>query len=239
MICPNCQTDSVITEHNHGALYTCPHCQAVYFINFEGQPEYGEVPDEMPPIENVVAPQENAVAAPAPTAFDTSLEPLIDSVDVVAPISENALANAPVGEAQTVNDILNQQLGGGENFPQPNFNSSENLFVQPVAEPSSGDSANPFSQVAQEISQFGNQEVQLAGLNYDLKVFGLDTQELRSLFKEAIEDSRFGWDAETIMKQIKNGEVELDQLNPVKAYILAKRLQFIDIEKKWKQNVLD
>jgi hypothetical protein len=142
--------------------------------------------------------------------FEASLEPLVDSVDFAQP--------QPMPSAELV-----EQVG----------------LSEPAAEAGGNPFSNPFSQVAREISQFGNQEVQLAGLNYDLRVAGLDTQELRALFREAIEDSRFGWDTEAIMRQIKNGEVHLDQLNPVKAYILAKRLQFIDIEKSWKQNVLE
>jgi hypothetical protein len=40
------------------------------------------------------------------------------------------------------------------------------------------------------------------------------------------------------MRSIKNGQIQFEKLNPVKAYILAKRLQFLDIEKQWKQNAM-
>ena len=46
MICPNCQKDQKVGEQNYGALYTCPSCQAVYFINFDGAPEFGDVSTE-------------------------------------------------------------------------------------------------------------------------------------------------------------------------------------------------
>jgi hypothetical protein len=95
-----------------------------------------------------------------------------------------------------------------------------------------------FANIAQEISDFGNTDVQLAGLNYDLQVSGIDTQETKNLFKEAIEDSKFAWDAFEIMKSVKNGRIEIKKLSPAKAYLLAKRIQFLDIEKVWKQNVL-
>jgi hypothetical protein len=101
-----------------------------------------------------------------------------------------------------------------------------------AAEPSA------FSNIAQEISDFGNTDSQLASMNYDLVVSGIDNQQTKTLFKEAIEDSKFAWDSFEIMKSLKNGRVEFTKLSPAKAYLLAKRLQFLDIEKSWKQNVL-
>jgi len=169
MICPNCQIDSVIGEQHYGALYTCNACRAVYFINFEGQPEFGE----------------------APAALEEVIGPEIGSTEAVSAVEE--------------------------------ISSEKNSL---------------FADVAQNITDFGNTETQLAGLNYNLKIIGLDTQEIKQLFQEAIADSKFGWDASEIMKNIKNGQVQFEKLNPAKAYILAKRLQFLDIEKHWQQNAM-
>ena len=71
MICPNCQKDVAISEQLYGALYTCGSCQAVYFINFEGQPEFGEVPAGV--LSDIVS-----------EPFEASLEPLVDSVDMLS-----------------------------------------------------------------------------------------------------------------------------------------------------------
>ena len=57
-------------------------------------------------------------------------------------------------------------------------------------------------------------------------------------FREIIEDPRFGWDANELLRGVKNGRIKFEKLNPVKAFILAKRLQFLDIEKNWKQNAI-
>lgn len=214
MICPNCQNDVVVTEQHYGALYTCSSCQAVYFINFDGKPEYGEVPSE----------------------FDSGLEPAVDSVDMVS--FDNKIENQ-------FGDSLNQQtaeasdvaISSLENaFPSVPENISSNVSSDLSSDLSSSVSA--FSDAAKEISDYGNTEVQLAGLNYDLTVSGLDSQELMGLFKEAIEDSKFGWDSNDLMRSVKNGTIFFARLSPVKAYILAKRLQFLDVEKHWKQNVL-
>lgn len=285
MICPSCQKDVTVTEQNYGALYTCDQCQAVYFINFEGQAEYGEVPDTISPEmlsggagESVSAAQDRnsqidsqinqADADPAfafnefsseplpPTdadetpsePFAASLEPLIDTINVVsvdAPL-EGGLPGELHGlqgdvPADIAADSVPAEVGELSSVDPA---VSDDWSVTPEGNPfeSAADPAaavtNSFSQVAQEISDFGNTEVHLAGMNYDLHISGLDTQETMRLFKEAIEDSKFGWDAADLMKTVRNGQIRFQRLSPVKAYILAKRLQFLDIEKKWKQNVL-
>lgn len=183
MICPSCNKEQSVTEHNYGALFTCPTCQAVYFVNFDGQPEYGEVSNEVPVDDPHVAPE------PATQMYE------------MPPAATESFTEIPM--------------------------------VEPLQE-----SPSAFSNIAQEISDFGNTDSQLASMNYDLVVSGIDNQQTKSLFKEAIEDSKFAWDAFEIMKSIKNGRVELSKLSPAKAYLLAKRLQFLDIDKKWSQNVL-
>jgi hypothetical protein len=185
MICPNCQKDQNVTENSYGALYTCKSCQAVYFINFEGQPEFSN--EEIP-------------AAIEPSSLEEA--PASDLMAPLIQFNQNAFSTDPV--------------------------TFENL----------DHASNSFSDAAKDISDYGNTETQIAHLNYDLKITGLDTAEMMRLLKEAIEDSRFGWDAHEIMRMIKRGEVQFEKLNPVKAYILAKRLQFLDVEKIWKQNAV-
>ncbi|MBC7742401.1 MAG: hypothetical protein H7061_09400 [Bdellovibrionaceae bacterium] len=194
MNCPNCQTDVKITEQNYGSLFTCPSCQAAYFINFEGQAEFGEMNE----LSLEVTPEAKAIEgfSVAPITFS---EPAIEQV-VDAPLELN--------QDYQINAFLDQPA------------------------------LNGFAAAAQDISDFGNSDTQVASLNYDLVISGLDTVEILSLFKEAIDDSRFGWESNSIMKSIRNGEVSLLRLNPVKAYMLSKRLQFLDVQKNWKQNVL-
>lgn len=205
MNCPSCHNDVEILEKNFGALFTCPRCQAVYFINFEGHPEFtelAEVPDfadqNIPSLSeaesgNLVT--ENNIKPDVGIDFLAASDPLVNSF-------EHPSASL-------------------ENFPKLENQDSE------------------FSHIAQEISDFGNSEVQISGLNYDLQIAGLDSKVELLAFKEAINDSRFGWDVAEIMKQIKNGQLSLQRLNAVQAYIVARRIHFLDLELKWKQNVLE
>lgn len=43
MNCPSCHKDVHVADKDVGALFTCPQCRAVYFINFDGTPDYGQV----------------------------------------------------------------------------------------------------------------------------------------------------------------------------------------------------
>lgn len=207
MICPNCQSDISVTEKDFGALYNCPKCQSSYFINFEGNAEYSDLP---PPEQNDSTPPENfaSSADQGVAGEENPAEPFIsfensniDSMNSFAAIESGFEPMIP---------------------PTPDMNMSSD-----------------FANIASQISDFGNSETQLSTLNYDLKISGLDTKEDVLALRELIEDSRFTWDAPEILRQIKNGELTLKKLNPVQAFILAKRLHFIDIKLEWKQNVLE
>ena len=274
MICPNCQNEQAIGEQHYGALYTCSSCQAVYFINFEGQPEYSNDIPETISAEQLQGPAEPAAASPAeqmpplsmPDQNMTGLEPAAHdlnqlppqemslgqdfnsnqmSQDLASPISEPV----PTAEAPLAADNISMEPAieqeqpvsppAVEMPPMDLSNPDVNPFeAAAAAQPVAPAKPKTFSDIAGEISDFGNTEVQLAGLNYDLKITGIDTQETMKLFIEAIQDSKFGWDHNEIIKTVKNGAVEFTKLSPVKAYILAKRIQFLDIEKHWKQNVM-
>lgn len=224
MICPNCQISAVISEQLYGALYTCGGCQAVYFINFEGEPEFGEVPSGI--LTDIVSEPESAdsdqldqSAVTFESPFESSLEPLIDSVDIV-----------------NFENKLDEQFDS-QFVDSSGLQSEANLFESQLLNIESS-KPNAFANIAKEISDFGNTEVQLSAMNYDLNITGLDTQQVVRLFKEAVEDSKFGWDVNELLGKIKNGQIKLERLSPVKAYILAKRLQFLDIGKHWTQNAM-
>lgn len=263
MICPNCQKDQTVGEQNYGALYTCGSCQAVYFINFDGLPEYGEMSEQDLQSFEISAEPDGL------SEFSSGLEQNLPELGSVEPLvaSQNVLENisyeAPVGEMPSLDSFspVENPFESQDNMSALNsdFQLNNNYELPPVAEevvapapvavkPAAVSKPAPvvaksavsgaFADIAQEISDFGNTDAQLSGLNYDLVVSGIDTQETKNLFKEAIEDSKFAWDAFEIMKSVKNGRVEIKKLSPAKAYLLAKRIQFLDIEKVWKQNVL-
>ena len=202
MNCPNCNNSVEVLEKNYGALFTCPQCQAVYFINFDGQAEYSEMNDEH-------------AAAEVPQQSDYS-----------------------VHHSNFATDAMTDEVAGGDPLTS-SFENPMTTFEPPSIQPHQDfSSPSEFSKVASEISDFGNSDAQIASLNYDVEVTGLDSKEDVSAFKEAIDDSRFGWDTSEIMKRVRNGAVKIEKLNPVQAFILGKRIRFLNADVKWKQNVL-
>ncbi len=172
MHCPQCSKEVSVLEAQYGALFTCPECYAVYFVNFEGQPEYG---------------------------------------DMVEPVYESL---------QTVETEINQYVDQASGL-----NSELNAMV------------SDFDHVSQEITDYANQDQAISRINYDMIVRGLDSKEMRNIYKEAIDDVKFGWIANEVLAQIKNGESVLQNLNPLQAYVLASRLYCVDLDIEWKQNV--
>ena len=194
MQCPSCHKEVSLSEKQFGALYTCQQCQSVYFVNFDGIPEYGEIA----PIEFVTENQTNE-------NNEQSFQPFESTFDATP-----------------------------EHIPEENL--KEEIQPEVVSESISG--KNPFDSIAREIETFGNQETEISGLTYDLKITGLDSKESIFVLKEALQDVKFGWNSEDIFNQINYGSLELKQMTPIQAFVLAKRIQFIDAEMNWSQNVL-
>ena len=190
MICPSCHNEVEVLERNYGMLFTCPECQVVYFVNFDGHPEFSEELYEAP-----------VVSA--------------DRQNTAEPFGTNEIANNFSFQPETFAEI-----------------PAADAF-QPAVERSA------FGDLAQEITDFGNSEVQITALNYSLEIRGLDSKEDVRAFEETITDSRFGWDVNDVMKQLQNGKIILEKLNPVQAFILHKRIYFLDFDLKWTQHVLE
>ncbi len=238
MICPNCNNEQSVNEGNYGALYTCKSCQAVYFIGFDGNPEFGEVQEtyqEQSQEASVDLPNDLQIPQ-FDQALDMSTLPPSNLPDAIsAVLDELPQTNENAVDMNSIQPIaeFNQNEFAVNSSPFENLQQSS-----PMQVPTSTPASAKFSDIAKEISAYGNSETQIAHLNYDLKVSGLDTTDLINEFKDVINDSRFGWDMNEVMKTMKAGEIRFQQLNPVKAFILAKRLQFLNVEKIWKQNAV-
>jgi hypothetical protein len=256
MICPNCRIDVAITENSFGALYTCPNCQAVYFINFEGHPEYGEMasfeseaisnvseagethPQGQPPVVDQI--QFHQPIEPSSLDLPSFAEPALQ-FDPGAIYSENTEPIAQVSiesEPSLLGDTFNQNEFAVESEQFQTFSSGPTNDPISVPPASLSTGLSSFAEVAQDLTAFGNSETQLAQLNYNLKIVGIDNAQILAAVKEALLDSRFGWDAEEMIRLVKHGELAIQKMNPVKAYILAKRLHFIDVEKHWVPNAI-
>lgn len=119
--------------------------------------------------------------------------------------------------------------------------SVEAPFSDPLAspetwtpEPTPAEGAGIF----QEIVDFGNASQVLGNLSYTVYVQGIEIADTREKLKEALQDSRFGWDAESLIASIRQGSLMFQDLSPVKAVVLINRIKFLPIRISWRQNIL-
>jgi hypothetical protein len=196
---------------------------AVYFVGFDGEPEYGSM--ELPMVETT----EESFAT------DFNLNPVEDVPAIDIPVQTFQSFSEPATPEVAETDF-NASNEFNTDFNLENLEQPESVPAVEVAKPrATGNSS--FAAVAQEIADYGNQEEVISSINYNVVIKGLDTKEVMQAFKDAIEDSKFAWLTQDILNQIKNGEVTLKSLNPIQAFVLATRIQFLDLEIEWSQNV--
>ncbi len=90
----------------------------------------------------------------------------------------------------------------------------------------------------QDVTEFANADAEIVALSYTVRIEGIDTGKIYGALKEALTDSRFGWDVMTLMKSVQNGSLELKGLNPAKAFVLVNRVKYLALEISWRQDVL-
>lgn len=105
----------------------------------------------------------------------------------------------------------------------------ENTKTASIASASTGD----FS----DVTDYANNESPVGPITYSVTIRGLELAETFDRLREALTDSRFNWDADAIMGEVRHGEVTLAGLNPTKASILISRLKYQALEISWTQDV--
>ncbi|RYZ79016.1 MAG: hypothetical protein EOP04_28545 [Proteobacteria bacterium] len=225
--CPVCQSQVEITSQHYGTLYNCPRCNAVFFVDWEGQPE-GAPPAEEPLAPVVgesftppVAEYQNEYSNDGqPETYQQNLEPAAEFENAEPAISE------PVAAYATDQEIPAEDY----NFDQPLGQTSDP--TEPVGGPDDNKSA--FA----DIVDFGNADVTQAAFNYTVTIAGIDTAAIYTAVKEALTDSKFGWNILQIMTQAKDGVLTIRSVNAVKASILIQRVKYLPVKVSWRQDVL-
>lgn len=112
-ICPNCTQQIDINEKQFGALFTCPHCQSIYYVGWDGKPEFSGKEQEFLPREEGAEshnnPQENI---PLPSPHDNEF---ITNLD-----------NTPIGEGshQITSQSFEEAVNEVDQFANSNVNPS-------------------------------------------------------------------------------------------------------------------
>jgi len=255
-----------------GTIFTCPHCDAVYFINWDGQPEMANHEEEAP-----------ASSEPTP---ESSAEFVADYNEAVPAIEQGytpeqiteqpADQNFQNEQTYTADQGYNPDQFGSEGYssepgvygqeqqgeqpPVSDFGyQTENVerSEEPVAIPSESTEEAPFdfSQTLDyvepapaatvsddanfaDVLEFANANVGAGPLAYTVFIEGIESSHLVYQLREAMTDSRFGWDVNELLTHIGGGRLTLKGLTPAKASVLINRIKYLPFKITWRQDVL-
>lgn len=209
--------------------------------------DLGSEPAPGPTSDNWETPQAPSEDAPVPeSGFDlgslSNLDPMPEP-PAEMPNSETGFDLAPPPEPEPVSTETGA-LPNAEETPPEEFNMDALLgYQQPEQNPEGGgdfleggDLAPPGDPLG--LNEYANSEISQAKdglLVFKLLISGIDSKEIRESIREAMEDARFGWDADSIIGQIEKGELTIENLSPVKATILINRIKRLPIQIRWEQ----
>lgn len=212
---------------------TCPHCRGVFFVGWDGQPELADHTAEPEP------------EVPIPPAMDggpsESVHVDFGGVEVPPP------SEAPVEPGIWAISSENENPPESEFVASPeSFATEDSLAESAFGSPANGGFSDPPAPESSfgvdsgdlsDIAAYANSDPGVGPLNYTVRIRGLELAETFELLREAVTDSRFGWDAEDVMGQVANGELRLTGLTPTKASILVNRIKYLSIEVEWAQEI--
>lgn len=217
-------------------LIECPSCSAQLIVHMDGRVEYSganESPSEVS--EDEVTP---TVLRPQPPEEDFNFGEASPEIEIPADTPNlESPGNSQLGEdfvlspEELVPTVAAQPLE--EPFPVVQDNAPTEVYRPEGPAVDSPDLS--------DIAEFGNSD-QASGrdgsLRYNLFITGIDTADVREAFREAITDRKLVWDIDQILRSLRNGEVEIQNVTPPKAYILISRLRGIPVRVRWEQYAL-
>ena len=237
--CPRCGNS---IDQDFGVI-TCNKCAAVLFVDMEGQAQISGESSSGEASESSAA--EPSFGSEQPPSPDFSFQP------------DEALGGPEINlssQIESYQETPQTEEPTPQSLSQPHFNHEEaSMMYDAPLDPSHEAAVNPGNDFLSEsvassyegsanslseVSDFGNVQQGFGQLSYRLVIENIDTGLIRDKVYEVLSDSKFQWDAKEILAQIEKGRLQLDQLNPVKASVLVKRLQSVSVKVSWVQKLL-
>ncbi|WP_295898802.1 hypothetical protein [uncultured Bdellovibrio sp.] len=259
-----------------GTLFTCPHCNAVYFIDWNGQPEMAEhEPEQVPEPE-----LEQEIETPESFEGGTDFEGGADfqsGTSFENPPQQDYAYTPPAGAGGVGEEMIPhpEPVFSGEipqNIPDE-MTPPEDPYLTPAEEippgteietplnyeaevPAESEAPYDFSQTLDripepltpsgttdtadfsDVTDFANADTTAGPLTYAVVIEGIESSRLLMQLKEAMTDSRFGWDVNEILNQVGGGRLVLKGLSPAKASVLINRIKYLPFKISWRQDVL-
>lgn len=243
--CPACHQQIEIPEASRGTLFTCPRCNAVYFVGWDG------VPEKPAPDHYAAEPVTEAEPAPPEVAFENPPE-----ISVENPVIEQEWA---VPDGQNPDESAGSYASESDPYASP-AQENETVYAEepaaadetpydfdrPLADNPAYNPQPPAVEVPstadepgfQDVADFGNSDTSSGPLSYTIVIEGIDTGKIYGELREALTDSRFRWNVPEMLKTIHEGRMEIKDLNPAKAFMLVNRVKYLALKITWRQDVL-
>ena len=209
--CPKCLASIDIPSQFFGGLFTCPKCQGVYFLGFDGTPEQ-TAPHEPPP-QRFEPPVESPVSEPTPYQQQESVQ-----YEVQAEVGDQNFQHQVNDQPQNQFEISSE--------PREVPNYDQPLQQEPVMN-------------LDVVVRYANTDATSSPLSFKVCIQGLDLVQNINELKEVLSDSKLQIKFEDLRKSIQNGQLIIDKIQPAKAAILAQRLRALDLKMIWEQKIYD
>ncbi len=151
---------------------------------------------------------------------------------------EPVVVEDPILFEDPIAEISSEQIGeiASTDIEESIVDQSFEALDQPIEEPS--------ILAAVEEPFIGEPTVPLVNtsgsvISYHLKIEGIDTKDMRTQVEEALGDAKFPWTAKEIIRQTKDGILEIGPMNPVVASVLVRRLKDLSLNISWRQNIYE
>lgn len=239
--CPTCQFEINIPSENHGSLMTCPNCQAVFFVNWDGAPEAPILAEEEP-------------SSDFASGSEISETPLSENFQY--PDQQLATEGVPQFESTEVQafEAGGVEVYAAERSDSVSFSTAEaEAYVEtepaaftevaPETELPPFDGAQAESipltpqQFVDEVIDFGNSTEPVEGLTYSVRILGIDSGTSREKLEDILREPRLVFDLQNLMAEIQNGQLDIQNLNAAKAFFLVQKLKQEAFDVSWFQQV--
>lgn len=117
------------------------------------------------------------------------------------------------------------------------------VSVDPVADPFQFDSFADHSEsqtlqsAFKEITEFGNKETSAGPITYTVFIENIEVPELAQKVNQVLSEPKMNLDIKDFAKKIQKGQIILENLNPVQAVMVIKKLRGVNVKLSWSQNL--
>jgi hypothetical protein len=187
-------------------LVICGNCQAQVLLDIDGSAQLAAAP-------SIDVPFVEAEGLIQPTEGDLPAEPNA-GLDMFVSAPEFAIEpNGPQSFEPASNDLITP-MESQEPAPTNNVTAMEEVVS-----------------FANKISAHKDE----GHFRYNILVDGIDSADIRQDIVEVLSDSKFAWNKDIILKELKSGQLKILAVPAVKSAILIQRLRHLPLNITWEQ----